>query len=162
MSESRLWSVAGFRIGKGLQKRRRQWGRKIGFGFGQRHETYLIQVFGSRSRCKAEAVLVNSILPGIGNSVGLAKKGERCPESETAMPKRAQAEVAECGCRSNASAGASRWNVANDKAVPAGLTFGWDQTFRRAEAARLIRVDGRFKDGHDAESPGWLSMRRKP
>lgn len=105
---------------------------------------------------------MNSILPGIGNSAGLAKKGERCPESETAMPKRAQAEVAECGCRVNASAGASRWKAANDKAVPAGLTFGWDQTFRRAEAARLIRVDGRFKDGHDAESPGWLSMRRKP
>jgi hypothetical protein len=66
---------------KGLQKRRRQWGREIGFGFGQRHEPYLTQVFRSRSRCKAEAVLVNSILPGIGNSVGLAKKGERCLKS---------------------------------------------------------------------------------
>jgi hypothetical protein len=79
---------------RGLQKRGRQWGRKIGFGFGQRHESYLIQVFGSRSCCKAEAVLVNSILPGIGNSVGLAKKGERCLKSETAVLKRAQAEVA--------------------------------------------------------------------
>jgi len=73
---------------------------------------------------KAEAVLVNSILPGIGNSAGLAKKGERCPERETAMLKRAQAEVAGCGCRSNASTGASRRRAANDKAVSAALTFG--------------------------------------
>jgi len=72
---------------------------------------------------------VNSILPDIGNSVGLAKKGERCPENETAMPKRAQAEVAGCGCRASTSTGASRRKVANDKAVPAVLTFGWGQTF---------------------------------
>jgi len=109
---------------RGLQKRQRQCGSEIGFGFGQGHELYRIQVFGSRSRCKAEAVLVNSILPDIGNSVGLAKKGERCPESETAMPKKAQAEVAECGCRSNASTGASRRRVANDQAVPAALILG--------------------------------------
>lgn len=119
-----MQSVVGLRTCRGLQERQRQCGREIGFGFGQRHEPYRIQVFGSRNRCKAGAVLVNSILPDIGNSVGLAKQGERCPESETAMPKKAQAEVAECGCRLNASTGASRWKAANDKAVPLALTFG--------------------------------------
>lgn len=114
---------------RGLQKKLRQWGREIGFGFGQGHELYRIQVFGSRNWRKPGAVLVNSILPDIGNSVGLAKKGERCPESETAMPKRAKAEVAGCGCRANAPTGASRWKAANDKAVSAVLTFGWGQTF---------------------------------
>lgn len=56
--------------------------------------------------------------------------------------------------------------MANDKAVPAGPTFGWGQTFRRAEAARLIRVDGGFKAGNDAESPGGyrygVSRRERP
>jgi len=65
----------------------------------------------------------------------------------------------ERGCRSYASTGASRRSATGDKAVPAGSTFGWGQTFRRAEAARLIRVDGGFKAGNDAESPGWLSLR---
>jgi len=58
------------------------------------------------------------------------------------------------GCWSNATTGASRRRAAIDEAVPAGSTFGWGQIFRRAEAARLIRVDGGFKAGNDAESPG--------
>ena len=91
---SKLWSVVILRSGGGTQKRRWQCGGKIGVGFGQGHDACHIQVCGSRSRRKPGAVPVNGILPGVGNSAGLAKKGERCPQSRTAVPKRAQAEVA--------------------------------------------------------------------
>jgi len=86
-----------------MQKRQRQCGREIDLGFGQGHETDHIRVFGSRSWRKPETVLVNSILPGAGNSVGLAKKGERCPEIQTAVLKTAKVEVAYSGCRSRCS-----------------------------------------------------------